>query len=389
MDSPASFDASLYVPPTSTPNIPAWSDGVVAESFPALAGDAEADVCVVGLGGSGLTCIHELLHLGQNVVGVDAGVAGGGAAGRNGGFLLAGTAEFHHKAIAVLGHARAREIYQLTLDEIDRISAETAESVRRVGSLRIAASDAEERDCDLELAAMLADGFSAETYKGQEGTGLYFPSDAVFNPLERCQMLARNAARDGAMLYEQTCATSIGDGEVTTSGGRIRCKHIIVAIDGKLEILLPELAGRVRTARLQMLSTIPAPEVDYPYPVYRRWGYDYWQQLPDGRVVIGGCRDRFEASEWTTDSEPTDQVQECIESVLRVVVGVQQPVARRWAASVAYSNGILPVLEQPHPGVWAIGGYNGTGNVIGAIYGRMVAQIAVAGESELRAVFEG
>ena len=389
MDSPTSSDAFKDAPSTRIPNTPAWGDGVVAESFPALAGDAEADVCVVGLGGSGLSCIHELLRLGQKVVGVDAGIVGGGAAGRNGGFLLGGTAEFHHKAIAGLGHVRAREIYQLTLDEIGRISAETAATVRRVGSLRIAASDAEERDCDLELKAMLADGFPAEPYKGQEGTGLYFPSDAVFNPLERCRMLAHNAAGDGAELHEQTRAISIGDGEVNTSSGRIRCKHIIVAIDGKLEILLPEIAGRVRTARLQMLSTIPAPEVDYPYPVYRRWGFDYWQQLPDGRVVIGGCRDRFEASEWTADSEPTDQVQECIESVLRTVVGVQQPVARRWAASVAYSNSILPVLEQPRPDVWAIGGYNGTGNVIGAIYGRMVAQIAVTGESELRAVFEG
>jgi gamma-glutamylputrescine oxidase len=34
-------------------------------------------------------------------------------------------------------------------------------------------------------------------------------------------------------------------------------------------------------------------------------------------------------------------------------------------------------------GVWAIGGYSGTGNVIGALYGRMVAQIAVTGKSDL------
>lgn len=377
------------MPSNSPLNAPAWSENLSAESFPALSVDATTDVCVVGLGGSGLSCIQELLRLGKRVIGVDAGIVGGGAAGRNGGFLLAGTAAFHHDAIAKLGHARARQIYQLTLDEIGRITTETTACVQRHGSLRIAASAAEEKDCDLEFEAMVADGFPVEPYKGQEGTGLYFPSDAVMNPLERCQMLAHTAAVAGATLHEQTRAISLRDGEVSTTNGIIRCEKIIVAVDGKLEILLPELTGKVRTARLQMLSTAPAPEVDYAYPVYRRWGYDYWQQLPDGRVVLGGCRDRFEGAEWTANSEPTEEVQDCIESVLRTVVGVQQPVERRWAASVAYTDGILPVMEQPRPGVWAIGGYNGTGNVIGKLYGRMVAQMAVTGKSELQAVFEG
>jgi hypothetical protein len=35
----------------------------------------------------------------------------GGAAGRNGGFLLAGLAAFHHDAVAAHGRARARALY--------------------------------------------------------------------------------------------------------------------------------------------------------------------------------------------------------------------------------------------------------------------------------------
>jgi gamma-glutamylputrescine oxidase len=170
---------------------------------------------------------------------------------------------------------------------------------------------------------------------------------------------------------------------VRTSDGRVRCRHVIVAVDGHLELLLPELAGRVRTARLQMLGTNPAPDIDIPRPVYSRWGYDYWQQLPDGRIVIGGCRDRFVQDEWTTDTDPTSEVQQCIERVLRDTVGVTQQVRHRWAAAVSYSSGVLPVMEQVRQGVWAIGGYSGTGNVIGALYGRMVAQIAVTGKSDL------
>ena len=364
-------------------NTPAWGEGLSSVSFPKFDGDTETDVCVVGLGGSGLSCIHELLRLGQRVVGLDANSVGGGAAGRNGGFLLAGLSAFYHDAVAALGDARARRIYQLTLDEMDRIAEDAPHTVRRSGSLRLASSEAEERDCALQLAAMRADGLAVTPYAGPDGRGLLFPADGSFNPLARCRTLAQRAVELGATLHEQSRAVSLGNGEVRTSDGRVRCKHVIVAVDGHLELLLPELAGRVRTARLQMLGTDPAPDIDIPRPVYSRWGYDYWQQLPDGRIVIGGCRDRFVQDEWTTDTDPTSEVQQCIERVLRDTVGVTQQVRHRWAAAVSYSSGVLPVMEQVRQGVWAIGGYSGTGNVIGALYGRMVAQIAVTGKSDL------
>src|SRR5687767_6869168 len=83
-------------------NVPVWDSGRRL-GLPSLGGDAEADVCVVGLGGSGLAAVHALLDLGARVVGLDAGVVAGAAAGRNGGFLLAGLAPFHHDAVAAVG----------------------------------------------------------------------------------------------------------------------------------------------------------------------------------------------------------------------------------------------------------------------------------------------
>jgi glycine/D-amino acid oxidase-like deaminating enzyme len=49
---------------------------------------------VIGLGGSGLAAVLEARSLGLSVIGIDAGMVAGGAAGRNGGFLLEGTASF-------------------------------------------------------------------------------------------------------------------------------------------------------------------------------------------------------------------------------------------------------------------------------------------------------
>src|SRR5687768_6814373 len=97
---------------TADHNTPVWDDGAWTP-LPTLAGDVSADVCVVGLGGSGLTCVGELLRRGVDVVGIDAGEVAGGAAGRNGGFLLAGTYDFYHDAVQRHGHHRARHIYRL------------------------------------------------------------------------------------------------------------------------------------------------------------------------------------------------------------------------------------------------------------------------------------
>lgn len=378
-----SYEAQL---PISHPNTPVWDDGAWTP-LPALDGDASADVCVVGLGGSGLTCVGELLRRGVTVVGIDAGMVAGGAAGRNGGFVLAGTYDFYHDAVVRHGRGRARRIYQLTLDEVQRIAAEAPEAVRLTGSLRIALTDDEAEDCRHHLAALRADDLPAEWYDGPEGRGILLPTDGVFNPLHRCRILARRAAGAGARLYEHTPATGIRPGEVRTPHGTIRCDQVIVAVDGRLETIFPELAPRIRTARLQMIATAPTDEVRLPRPVYARWGYEYWQQLPDGRLALGGFRDAGGDDEWTHDIDPCEAVQTHLERWLREGIGVRAPVTHRWGASVSFSATGLPILEEVRPRVWAAGGYSGTGNVIGALCGRAAAELALGAESELGAVF--
>jgi glycine/D-amino acid oxidase-like deaminating enzyme len=366
-------------------NVPVWDSGRRL-GLPSLAGDVEADVCVVGLGGSGLAAVHALLDLGARVVGLDAGVVAGAAAGRNGGFLLAGLAPFHHDAVAAVGRARAVALYRLTLEQLDRMAAETPDAVRRVGSLRIAASAEEERDCERQLAAMRADDLPAEPYDGPEGRGLLVPTDGAYHPQRRCHALAERAVRRGARLFERTTVVDVRGDEVATAGARVRCGVALVMVDGALEALLPELAGRARSARLQMLATAPERPVRYPRPVYSRWGYDYWQQLDDGRVVLGGCRDLHEAAEWTRDAEPSPAVQSALDRLLRERLGVVAPVTHRWAATVAYTADGLPVCEEVRPRVFAAGAYSGTGNVVGALCGRALAQLAVAGRTELDAL---
>ncbi|MBA3670622.1 MAG: FAD-binding oxidoreductase [Gemmatimonadaceae bacterium] len=359
-----------------------WSSAP-ALSLPSLDSEIATDICVVGLGGSGLVCVLELLRLGVRVVGIDAGEIGGGAAGRNGGFLLAGLAPFHHDAVARFGRDRAVALYRLTLDELDRIADESPDTVERPGSLRIAESDEERDDCVRQLDAMSEDGLPAQWYEGDEGVGILVPGDGTVHPLARCHALAVRARDEGALLFERTRALDVAPGAVRTAAGVIRARHVIVAVDGALDLLLPELAGDVRTARLQMLATAPTPEARFARPVYARWGYDYWQQRPDGAIALGGARDAGGDAEWTHDVATTAVVQGALERRLREQMGISAPITHRWAASVGYTRDGVPLAREVRSGVWAIGGYSGTGNVVGALLGRGVARLVAGGDDRL------
>lgn len=362
----------------SVENQPVWDDGTWT-AFPSLQGPISTGTCVIGLGGTGLTVIEELLARGESVVGLDAADVAAGAAGRNGGFLLAGAYDFYHDAVRKHGRDRALAIYQATLVEMQRIAEAAPGTVRFVGSRRIAADEWEIGDCRAQLHAMQADGLACEWYDAADGVGLTFAADASFNPLARCRILAQKAVQRGAKLYSRSLVTAVQGTRVDTAQGTVHCDRVIVAVDGRLEVLLPELAGRVRTARLQMLATAPTTEITVPCPMYYREGYEYWQQLPDGTLAIGGFRDQAGPGEWSFDATPNAEVQDRLETFVRTHLGVQAPITHRWAACAGYTESGLPVLEQVREGVWALGGYSGTGNVIGALSGRAVVAAALDG----------
>jgi glycine/D-amino acid oxidase-like deaminating enzyme len=360
---------------------PIWEDRDW-QPLPKLTGSVRADVCVIGLGASGLAALEELAGQGVGAVGLDADGVGAGAAGRNGGFVLAGLAKFFNETVAHWGEEAAGAIYRQTAAEIQRQAAELPGILRVTGSLRIAADVAERADCARHLAALQYCGFPAEAYAGPEGEGLLLPTDGVIQPLRRVRAMARRLRERETRLYEDSPVRRIVPGSVVTDKGTVYCDTVIVAVDGRLEQLLPETAGRVRTARLQMLATASAPEVNFPRPVYYRQGYEYWQQLPNLSIALGGFRDHALEEEWTPDDAPTEPIQDRLEDFLRRHLKVRAPITHRWAASVGYTPDGLPILEEVRPKTWAVGGYNGTGNITGMLGARAAARLACGQRSE-------
>ena len=117
--------------------------------------------------------------------------------------------------------------------------------------------------------------------------------------------------------------------------------------------------------------------------MYFRDGHDYWQQLPDGRIALGGGRDVGGDAEWQAGAGVSPLVQRHLETLLRERLGVRAAITHRWSAPVAFTRSGLPVFGEHRPGVFVTGAYNGTGNVFGALCGRAIAQLALGERTEL------
>lgn len=387
---------SVARPAVATPAL--WHD-IAPRRSPTAASDLgedrprsfAADLAVVGLGAAGLDAATSAARAGLDVVGVDAGPIGGGASGRNGGFLLAGAADFHHVLARRLGRAGATALYERTLVELEHQIGLTPDAVRRVGSVRLATSPDEARDCRAQAAAMRRDGLDVAEVTGPFGSGLYFPHDAAMQPYERCLALAARASAAGVRLLVNTPVTSIAGGVVSCGATRVDAPRILVAVDGGLERVVPRVRGHVRTARAQMLATAPGSvsDRDVPAPMYARYGYDYWQRLPDGRLVLGGGRDIGGEAEWTHDARVTQRVQAALEDVMVMQFGHGLRITHRWSGRLAFTADRLPVCDVVGPGLAIAGGYCGTGNVMGPLAARAALALLLGRPSADAAILTG
>jgi gamma-glutamylputrescine oxidase len=335
-------------------------------------------VAVIGGGVTGCSCALTLAERGARVRLFEAREIAGGASGRNGGFALRGAAVPYDVARTELGPDRARLLMGLTERELDRMSELAGDALRRVGSLRLAADDAERAALRAEHEALRADGFAVEwvgeleppldrLYQG----AILHPRDGALVPARWVRRLAAHAVEAGAEIREHE-PVRVED---------VDADAIVVAGDGFTAALLPELHDAVRPTRGQVLATEPLSERRYERPHYARGGYDYWQQLPDGRIVIGGSRDAAPAEEETDVEETTELVQGRVEALLEQLVGYRPPVARRWSGIWGTTPDLVPLVG-PVPGrdgIWIAGGYSGHGNVPGFACGDLVAR-AILGE---------
>ncbi len=365
---------------------PYWLDGAPAAYGP-LSAEETVDVAIVGAGVTGLGCARVLAEGGARVRVLDARRVGGGASGRNGGFALRGTALPYHEG-------RHPDLMRFTEQALARIPGLAGNAFRPVGSLRVAVDDAELESLRAEHDALAEDGFAVEWREPEELPdplrpralgAMFHPGDGAFEQGRWVHRLAALAAEAGARIAEDTTVLRLDGTRLETPAGNVAAERVLVATDGYTRGLVPELDEAVVAVRGQVVATVPLPEKLLPCPIYSRWGYDYLQQLPDGRIVAGGRRDSDLEGETTSEETTTGPIQSRIEDLLAELLGSGPEITHRWAGLMGFSPDGLPLVgELPgRPGVWASAGYSGHGNVLGFACGEAVAR-AFLGEPDWR-----
>ena len=341
----------------------------------------ETDFLVVGAGLVGCSAAYFAAQAGRHVTITDARDLALGASSRNAGFMITGLDSYYHRATERYGAAVVREMWGLsrtTHAHLHYFIERGDVQIDRCGSMLLAESEAEARDLELAARALQADGIEAE-YHSRDPLGRGYcaaieqPQDAAVQPYQLVQAIfeqsgAELVANNEVYHLEQTDSETV---TVHTRQYVFKARHVMLCTNAYSPKLDPYFQGKIIPTRAQVLVTAPLKNG----PVlntcgYSDYGYMYYRDTFDGRLLVGGGRKQ---NKWlendTTDDRITDPVQKQLENYLRTrFPDVDEPVAQRWAGIMGFSVDGLPLVGML-PGQSRIGfavGFTGHGLAMGA-----------------------
>jgi glycine/D-amino acid oxidase-like deaminating enzyme len=392
-----------------------WLDALgKSAGRPPLAGDRQADVCIVGGGFTGLWTAYELRRADPSleVVVLEARHVGFGASGRNGGWVLgelSGTRAAWRRRGGPDGARRMVAAIQATVGEIG--AAVEREGIdcdwRQGGSLTVAQTEtqldrlreeaAEERaELGEELAWRLLDRDQlAARVRVRDGRGaLFTPHCARVQPAKLVLGLAEAAQRAGAVIHEQTRVTAIEPGRARTPRGDVRARFILRATEGYTADL-PDTHRVLLPINSSMIVTEPLPDA-----LWQELGWDaaetlldgshqytYSQRTADGRIAIGGRGVPYRFGS-RTDREgpvPAQTVAELRGRLAALFPSLADvPVARAWHGVLGVSRDWCPTVGlNRDSGLGYAGGYAGEGVAASNLAARTLRDMVLGRDSEL------
>ncbi|MEV8596509.1 FAD-dependent oxidoreductase [Streptomyces sp. NPDC052012] len=363
-------------------------DGLPAVRAP-LAGDATADVVIVGGGYTGLWTAYYLKKAVPflRVTVLERKFCGYGASGRNGGWLYNGIAGRDRYA-RLHGHeaaVRLQRAMNATVDEVIRVAqAEGIDAgIHRGGVLEVARTPAQFARLKAFHERELAFGEKDRELYGAEETARrvrvadavgssWTPHGARLHPVRLVKGLAAAVEALGVTIHESTPVTEIRKKHAVTPYGTVRAPYVLRCTEG----FTAGLKGQRRTwlpMNSSMVVTEPLSEEQWEAVGWAgretlgdmAHAYMYAQRTPDGRIALGGRGVPYRFGS-RTDNDGTTQAA-TVEALREVLVGFFPSLAgvriehawsgvlgvpRDWCASVT--------LDRSSGLGWA-GGYVGSG----------------------------
>jgi gamma-glutamylputrescine oxidase len=356
-----------------------------------LQGYSESEVAIVGAGITGTATALALARAGVSVRVVEGRQIAAGASGRNAGFITSTTGEKYAAVVARYGRERARRLWTFhthnarvaanLLGELDQLGWQCG--YHPDGMLGLASDESELAEITASAALLNEDGWPTRLV-GREALprriqpaylgGIYHPGSGELQPARFVAGLALLAQQAGAILHEESPVISLTESDagvtLTTTQGSVRAGKLVLATNAWLPHIAAMLGAQwlaqcIKPTRGQVIATEPIAEKIFPYPCSAHEGYQYWRQLDDGRLVIGGWRNTSFATEATLDETPNPAVQQHLDTFVHETLGLSGvEIAARWAGIMAFTPDGMPLIGRL-PGSrhsYIAGGYAGHGN---------------------------
>ncbi len=368
----------------------------------------EVDVAIIGGGIVGAASAY-LLHASDatraaKVALFEARSIASGSTGRNAGFVLRGIQAYYNHAVKLYGSEIAREVFKFA-DENQRQIRLFAESIKdrpdldfelsECGSYLLASSLEELDDLKQSAQLMQEDGFDAEFLVDdpidRDFYGAIFnPRDFAINPVKLTRaLLAKSNARvfENEEVFSVKKSPSGGKLVVSTPRRALIANRVLLATNAYAALGSYALAEKLNVVRGQILVTPPLKKrlKLLESICYANYGFEYFRQLPDNRLLLGGCRQQFMDEERGFGDTVTRSVQQALESYLknRFPECAGTPVDYRFSGLMAFTNDGLPLVGEHEglPGVFCAVGCNGHGLGFGLNLARMLVNVALMGAS--------
>ncbi len=373
-----------------------------APDTPALAGDTQADVCVIGGGFCGLSAALHLAEAGTRVVLLDAHEPGWGGSGRNGGQVIPGLKHDPDKLASLLPGEAGERLVQFaggTADAVFGLIKRHGMDVphTRAGWIQGAHTAAGLREAEARAAGWARHGADVAVLDRREteaelGTGSYLGGwldrrGGGVQPLAYARGLARAALGAGAAIHGRTRATQITRQDQrflvsTAAGPAVRADRVLVCTNGYTGDLVPGLRRSVIAVNSFQVATAPLGDnVRRSILPNGHVSSDtrklllYFRLDHEGRLLMGG-RGPFREPAGPEDWAHLERV---MARMFPQVAGT--PIAYRWCGRVAVTRDFLPHLHEPQPGLLADIGCMGRGVGLQSAMGAALARHMLTGEA--------
>jgi glycine/D-amino acid oxidase-like deaminating enzyme len=402
--------------PTDYRQLSLWHDTVddSLHARPALPGDRDVDVAIVGAGFTGLwTAYYLAVHdPSLRIMVIEREIAGFGASGRNGGWVSALLPTSMERLAKLSTRDRAvamQHAMNHTVDEIVRVAQheQIDAHAAKGGYLHIATNPAHVPRLRAEIDHWASWGFGpdhhryldrrelASTLRIGGALAAHFTADcAAVHPARLVRGLAHAVERLGVTIHEQTTVVDIAPRLLRTDRGTVKADIIVRALEG----FTPSLTGHQRMIApvySLMIATEPLPHAFFDEVGWQdrqtfnddRHLIIYGQRTADNRIAFGGRGAPYHFGSrvdprFDRDATVHDGLQQTLVELFPQLGDAT--ITHRWGGPLGITRDWTPSvgLDRRTGLAWA-GGYVGDGVATTNLAGRTLRDLITGADSDL------